>query len=480
MNILFAVWELDPFFKVGGLGDVARSLPSALVGLGADIRVIIPYYRVLKLGRQKKKKVGEVWLEYAHKKEIAKIYEVRHPASLAPVYLVQHKKYLGIAKFPDTYAFFSLVIVKAVKENIFNWHPQIIHCNDLHTSLVPLLLKEDKLPVKTMLTIHNLSYQGKTAMELVTRLGLDESRCKIIHWEIKSKKINLLMEGIVHADVITTVSPTYAKEILTEEYGSGLEEILRGKEGRIFGILNGIDMDWKFMMHNKAIRYPYMISRNNIPRENAGKIYSFHEGKRLNKLFLQKKLKLKVDASLPLISFIGRFDPNQKGIDILHKMLRRLDLEKYQFVILGTGDIYWQERYEWLGKFYPRQVSCNFLFNEELASQIYAASDFILIPSRFEPCGLIQMVAMYYGTIPIAHTTGGLIDSIKDGVNGFLFNKYSSELLEKCLKRAVAMLKKDKTRFNTIVNEAMSTDFSWKVSAKKYLDLYQKLLNNEY
>ena len=479
MKILFAVWELDPFFKVGGLGDVARSFPAALKEKGADIRIVLPYYKVLKLGRQRRVNAGKIKCFYDNKNEDVEIYKVEHPISKIPVYLIKNKKYLDIAKFPDTFAFFSLAIAEIIKSNILSWAPDIIHCNDVHTSLVPLLLKEKKVQIRTLLTIHNLSHQGRTGIDVLDKLEIETSKCAVLHWEIKSRKVNFLMEGIIHADVITTVSPTYAREILTEEYGSGLEDVLLGKEGRIFGILNGIDNNWHHVMANRMVRYPYLLTKENIAKNNGLKVYSWEEGKKLNKLYLQKKLGLKVDHGIPLVSFIGRFDPYQKGVDIIHKMLLRINLEKCEFVILGSGDPHWEERFQWLAKFYPKNISCNFIFDEVLAHQIYAGSDFVLIPSKFEPCGLVQMVAMFFGTLPIAHATGGLRDSIKDGETGYLFNKYSSTSLEYSLNRAIGIWLQDRNRYKTMVENAIKMDFSWDKSAHEYLNLYQKLIDGE-
>lgn len=477
MNVLFAVWELDPFFKVGGLGDVARSLPRALKKMGADIRIILPYYSVLRLKRCKRTKIGQFRCSYDGKNEKVEIFQVIHPVSQAIVYLVQNKKYLSIASFPDTFAFFDKAVVSMIRENLLLWKPDIIHCNDVHTGLLPILVRESRLAVKTMLTIHNLSYQGKTSTKVLTKLGIDASKCKVLNWEIASKQINFLMEAIIHADVVTTVSPTYAKEIMTEEYGCGLEEILRGREGRIFGILNGIDDEWRYMIHRHVIKFPYLLSKRHlIGSTDSNKLYSWEEGKRRNKLYLQKKLGMLVNPDIPMISFIGRFDPRQKGVDIIHKMMRRLTLSKYQIVILGTGDHEWEERFQWLCTFYPKYVSCNFKFDDVLAHQIYASSDFILIPSKFEPCGLIQMIAMLFGTLPIAHKTGGLVDSIENGKNGFLFDKYTSEALEKTLKKALQIWRSDKTNYRKMVEHAMDTDFSWDKSAGEYLELYNKLV----
>ena len=183
---------------------------------------------------------------------------------------------------------------------------------------------------------------------------------------------------------------------------------------------------------------------------------------------------------IPLSCFVGRFDPYQKGLEILHRMIRKLDLENHQFVILGSGNVEWEERFAWFNSFYPKNISCNFTFNEELAHEIYESSDFILIPSKFEPCGLIQMLAMFFGTIPIAHRTGGLIDSIKNNHNGFLFDSYSSETLLHTYNKAVNLLLNDRKTYDVMVMAALTADFSWKKSAMEYIALYEKLYSGEY
>lgn len=476
MKVLFAVWELDPLIKVGGLGDVAKSLPAALFKLGIDIRVIIPFYKAINLGGEKAIKINTLTTTYAGKKEKIEIFHIKHPTNGVPVFLLKHNNYLSVANFPDTYALFDKAIIEAISGNLLPFSPDIIHCNDLHTGLVPLLVRIKKLPVKTLLTIHNLSYQGKTSQDILIKLGLQKDKFQISHWEIANRQINFLLEGIVHADIVTTVSPTYAKEIMTEVFGCGLEEVLRGKEARVFGILNGIDEEWGDMINAKCIKYPFITGKN-IPNRKKSPVVNWAEGKKKNKLYLQKKLGLTVNEDLPIISYIGRFDPNQKGIDILHKMMRRLALEKYSFVILGTGDPSWEERFQWLDKFFPKNVAVVNKFDNCLAELIYAASDFIMVPSKFEPCGLIQMNAMLLGTLPIAHKTGGLVDSIKDNTNGFLFEEYSSEALEKSFMKAIDIWQNHKHRYQEMVEKAISTDFSWKKSAGEYLELYTKLLD---
>jgi starch synthase len=474
MKVLFAVWELDPFFKMGGLGDVARSLPGALKTLGVDIRIVTPYYKVEKMGRNKKNRIAVFSFMYANKKQRVEIWEIIHPYTNVPVYFLKNKKYLDKPKPLDIWGFFDKAVVEILKNNLLHWQPDILHLNEYHCGLIPLLIKTERLPIKTIMTIHNLAYQGDAPIRTIEDMGIDTKLCRIIKWEIKSKQINFMMEGLIHSDVVTVVSPTYAKEILSEEYGQGLEEVLRGMEGKIFGILNGIDADWRYNNHDKSVKFPY----NHVEREIDGiKYLDWKEGKKLNKRFLQKKLGLKVDENIPLLSFIGRIDPKQKGLDIMHNMLRRnADNMNFEFVILGAGDKNWEERYRWLSTFYPKNISCNFKFDEALAHQMYAGSDFIVIPSLYEPCGLIQMIAMLFGTIPIAHKTGGLIDSIKDNVNGFLFADYSSEALERAVNKAINLWKNDKVKFSEMVDNAFNADFSWKRSAQEYLNLYQKLL----
>jgi len=466
MKILFAVWEIAPFFRFGGLGAVARTLPAALKELGVDIRAIIPYYKAVRLGNVKRNHAGKLKVTYDGKQTKVEIYQIFHPFNKFPVYFLKNEKYLDIARGIDTFAFYDKAVVEIIKQNILDFVPDIIHCNDNHAGFIPLLVKEAKLPIKTILTIHNLAYQGKTSEDILNKLNL-HNKGKLFLWEIKSRQINMLMEGIIHADIITTVSPTYAKEIMTEEEGYGLEDVLRGKEGRVFGVLNGIDINKNHLkkLHMDA-----------TARED---IAAFAKKKSENKLHLQKKLGLKVSERIPLSCFIGRIDPMQKGLDILHKMLRRIDLSHRQFVILGAGDHDWEERFQWLAKFYPKNVFCSFKFDEKLAYRLYAASDFILIPSKFEPCGLIQMMAMYFGTIPIAHRTGGLIDSIKNEVNGFLFDRYSSEVLENTYNKAVEIWYHDKTKMHEMMRQAISADFSWAKSAREYLNLYQKLVSGE-
>jgi len=477
MNVLFVAWENDPFFKFGGLGDIARSLPGALQTIGVEIRVIIPYYKVVKFGRNKKTKVGEYTFLYGGKNVKVEVWQALNPYSKVLCYFLKNTKYLDVENTIETWGFFDKAVVELIKTKLLNWMPDIVHINDYHGGLIPLLIKQEALPIKTMLTIHNLAFQGRASVGIIQRMGINPNSSKTLQWEIKSRQINFLQEAIIHSDIVTTVSPTYAKEILTEEFGCGLHEILRGKEGLLYGILNGIDIDWRHTASDRAIKFPYGPREKRVGEKIE--YYDWREGKALDKEFLQNKLGLKVGKEIPMFCFIGRISGGQKGLDILHRMLRRIDQTKFQFVILGTGEKEWEERFQWLATFYPKNISCIFKFDDTLAHQIYAASDFIVIPSRYEPCGLIQMIAMLFGTIPIAHKTGGLRDSIKEGYNGFLFSKYSSETLEEKVMQAIKMWENEKPTYEAMVEHALTTDFSWKKNAEEYLTLYKKILEDK-
>ncbi len=464
MKVLFAVWELVPFFQVGGLGDVAKSLPKKLHEQGVDVRVILPFYKALKLHKQQKKEIKKFNIIYDGKKQKIVIYQISFLDEKIPVYIIKNEKWLDVPT-RDTFAFYNLCVYEILKNNYLDWLPDVVHCQDYHTGLIPLLIKHNNLKFKTLLTIHNLNHQGKSSLDVIKRMGLDHSKCRVIQWETKKKQINFLLEGIIHADLVNAVSPSYAKEIFTEEYGSGLDEIIRNEGQKISGILNGIDYDSRDPIHDKNINFHYSVDQSPI------------EGKHLNKKFLQEKLGFTVSDQIPLIGFIGRFESKQKGLDIMHKMIRRVNLQKFQFVILGQGEVEWEDQFLWLASFYKKNVAYISVFDRRIASQIYAGADFLLVPSKFEPCGLIQMIAMRYGTLPIARATGGLKDSIIDGVDGFLFKKYSSFDLETKMKHAVEIWKNDKKQINEMILAAMKKDFTWDKSAREYIKLYNKLCN---
>lgn len=461
--MLFAVWELDPFIKVGGLGDIARSLPRALKGFGVDVRVVIPYYTAVKLKRQKKELLGKFFVRYAKKQVAIKIFRINFVDSDIPVYLLQNNKYLSVPQ-RETFAVFDLAVVEMLVQNVLAWQPEVIHCNDNHCGLVPALVKKHKLKAATLLTIHAL-HQGRADPNYAERAGLARHECRLIDWEIPKRQLNFLLEGIVHADGVNTVSETYAQEIMTEEYGAGLDDIFRKEQYKITGILNGIDYDlW-----------------NPSTSKNLTKNYSLEnvtEGKSANKLALQRKYGFKVSYKMPVVAFVGRMDPNQKGIELIHKMLLRMAGDGVQFLLIGEGESDWEERFIWLNSFYPQSVRYIDDYSHKMAEQFYAGSDMVMIPSKFEPCGQIQMIGMRYGALPVARATGGLKDTIVDGENGFLFDSYSSHELEKKLRVALKMWKDEPKRFSGMQQAAMRRDFTWKKSAQKYLSIYERLVDS--
>lgn len=466
MKILFISWEVDPFFKIGGLGDIAHSLPKALHDRGVDISLAVPLYDKTNLKKTRSKKIGKVHIMYDRKKIEINIIRVFFHDRQIPIYFLQNHKYFSIPTL-DTFAVFNLAIIEMIKRSLVT-KPDIIHCNDNHAGFIPFLVKHQKLSIKTLLTIHNLNHFGRAGPKQVMKMGINLNLCTLLKWEIKKRQVNFLLEGIVHADKVNTVSETYAKEILTKQYGAGLDKILVKFSNKITGILNGIDYEKANPADDPYLKYSYDIKATE-------KLLDITQGKTNNKAYLQKKFGLDENPDIPLIGFVGRFDSKQKGIKLLHQVITRVDKKKYQFIILGTGEPIWEERYLWLSRFYKNVYYLN-IFNDRLASQLYAGCDFLMIPSKFEPCGLIQMIAMRYGSIPIARSTGGLKDTIIDAETGFLFEKYTSTDLEKALKKAVTLFHKDKEAFVSMRIRDMKEDFSWHKSAEKYIKLYREIL----
>ncbi len=449
---------------------MAGSLPKALERLGVEIDVVVPKYGEIKNTQLEKRR--EITIEFAQALEKVIVWQTELPNSNVKVILLENEHYLstgehqafaGTVSEIERFAFFSKAIV-----GLITHHPQLItppdllHLNDWHVSLVPLL-SEEACRLPSLLTIHNISYQGQAPLDLLQKLDLKTTSCRVLSWDAQNRDIDILMEGIIHADFVNTVSPTYAREIKTPEFGFGIEEVLKGKEGRVVGILNGLDYEVWNPETDKNINFQYSSS-------------DFQLGKTKNKLFLQKQLGLEVKENMPLLAFIGRLEPKQKGLDILYEAMEQLLPEKsFQFVLLGTGNKEWEERFN---NETMKQFS-NFVFmarfDEKLAHQIYAGADIILVPSRFEPCGLPQMIAMRYGALPLVRKTGGLADSVRDSVNGFVFEEYSGEALTNKIKEAIEKVKNQKPKIK-MTKEAMQQDFSWDKSARDYLQLYKLIL----
>lgn len=463
MKVLFVAPECGPIIKVGGLANVIESLSKALKNLGADVKIVIPKYEVVNGKKWNLEKVSSFYLD----KEKINIWQGLLSSDIV-IYFLENKNYLGKQKiYPSIEDFESfekfLFFSKAVLE-IFpkiGWKPDILHCNEWETAFIaPLLkIKNQKSKIKTILTIHNLSVQGKwNAKDIFRFLNLKGNEIESLKIRDGDGDFNLLQQGILNVDFLTTVSPTYAKEILTKEQGFGLEKDL--KKRKIVGILNGIDTEFFNPKTDKNLKTNYSL-------ENV-------EKKIENKIELQKILKFKKDEKTPLLSFIGRLTL-QKGIDLFKNAVPKLVKKNLQIVFLGTGEKKYEEMLSRFQKKYPKNVSVHIEFNETLGQKIYGGSDIILIPSLFEPCGLVQMIAQRYGTIPVARKTGGLADTIEDNKTGFLFKEFKWEsflnTIEKCLN-----VFQDKKKWGKIVKRAMRKDFSWKKSAKEYLKIYQNLI----
>ncbi|MBU1037126.1 glycogen synthase [Patescibacteria group bacterium] len=482
LKILFVASELTPLAKVGGLADVIGSLPQALTSLGVDARVVIPKYGIIDEKKYSLKLLAQkLNTTFAEKKEEFNIYQTYltssslRAAQKTPLYLIDHQKYLGqggVYPSPDAssegsaeeayrFTFFTKTVLEIFKD--INWLPDIIHCHDWHVAMLPLLAKQSKEYLPTLLTIHNLAYQGDYPADLIIKiLGQQIINCPSIRQRLKkSDTINYLEQGILNADLINTVSPTYASEILTPEFGCGLENVLAKRRPYLFGILNGIDTS--------------RFNPETDPEINHNYLATNLQGKVKNKKDLQNECGLKIEENVPIISMISRLT-EQKGLNILLPALKKLIKEKAQFVFLGTGSLTYEKKLEHFAK--HKNIFVKIGFDAALAQRIYAGSDMFLMPSRFEPCGLGQLISLRYGTIPIARAIGGLKDTITElGPNngsGFLFYPYEAKALIKTVKRAIKVFA-DQKGWQQAQKRVMQLDFSWIKSAKKYLELYQRL-----
>jgi len=458
MKILLAASEVVPFAKTGGLADVAGALPLALEDLKKEIIVAMPYYKAVSSSKFKTVRV---------KKDIS--YSVM--GNNIKVYFIENAKYFdrdGLYGDKDgdhkdnleRFSYYCKRTLELLKE--INFKPDIIHVHDWQACLIPVYLKTlfagDAFykNIKTILTIHNIGYQGLFPKEEFPKLGLDWSFFNIEGLEFYGK-INILKGGMEFCDIINTVSPTYSKEIQTKEFGFGLEGVLNKRRNSVFGILNGLD----YSIWNPST--DKFIAKN----------YSFQsiEDKYKNKEELQKTCKLPLKKDVPLLGIVSRL-AEQKGLDILAEAIESICKMELQFIILGTGDLKYHLLLQEKVKKYPKVISLHLKFDDVLAHNIYAGSDIFLMPSKYEPCGLGQLISLRYGTIPLVFKTGGLADTVKKD-NGFIFGKYTKEELIKTVKKATKAFE-DKEKWTETVIRAMQYNFSWEESAKKYLQLYAK------
>lgn len=473
MNVLFMAAEADPFIKVGGLGDVAGSLPRYLRslpqevtnGIIMDVRLVLPLHPAIKNDTHGLRplsifplslKTGDMQVQaFETTLESMPVYFLNGTPIAASGSVYSSESALDGEK----YSFFSLAALELTRQ--LDWTPDILHVNDWHTALAcyALLLRRwegEFRGVSSVLTLHNLPFMGPDISTIMEQYNLLQVQTGLPEWA-SAKPLPL---GLWAADAIVAVSPTYAREVLTPEFGCGLQDYLHARRESLNGILNGIDVD----SFNPALD-PAIGANFGVPTL---------EKRLLNKTALQVRMDLPTDLDVPMLSVISRMDP-QKGIDLVPNALRKLKDFKWQLVVLGTGDPKLEEVIRRVQVEFPDRVRSEFKYDPGLARQIYAGSDIFLMPSRYEPCGLSQMIAMRYGCIPIVSAVGGLKDTIYHNETGFIFEKPTVSRLATAIKKAFAVFG-DRTRWISMQKSGMAQDFSWAVSARQYYQLYQRLL----
>ncbi|MCD4738319.1 MAG: glycogen synthase [Anaerolineae bacterium] len=475
LKVLILAAEAAPFAKVGGLADIAVALPRALRAVDVDARLLIPRYGNIRSEDYDFHHVGRpIPVPIGPNESRVHLLETMIQGDL-PTYLIWHDKYFssckeiyGFNNDPQRFTFFSRAVIEVLKT--LDWKPDVIHAHDWHTAPVVAWLnfygrrEPFYRDIATLYTIHNLAYQG-----LAGRLLLPFARMKELpHLPVEPPgKVSWMAQGIAHADLVNTVSPTYAREILEPEAGMGLGNLLLEREERLFGVLNGIDTElWN-------------------PDTDAALPQSFNTEtlsmRSVNKAALQREIGLQARKNVPFLGVISRLD-RFKGLDILFPALKRLlDGEELQVVILGTGEAEYEAQLRDLQEQFPSQVRVFIKFDERLARRIYGGIDLFLMPSLFEACGLSQMIAMRYGAVPVVRATGGLVDTVLDldaqpqRGTGFVFAPFEAVALEGAVKRALALYSQPK-RWVALQQRGMKMDFSWESSARTYVDLYRRAL----
>lgn len=480
LKVLYVASEAVPFIKTGGLADVAGSLPKALKKQGVDVRVVMPKY-------------GKIAQEYLDKME--HVYDGEFTVSWrtkflgidkleldgVTFYFIDNQEYFyregfyGYGDDAERFSFFSRAALEILPQD--NFWPDVIHTNDWHTALVNVYLRLDHIgderyeKIKTVFTIHNLKYQGvfpKDIMEDV--LGLDWQYFNNGDLEYYDA-VNLMKGAIIYADNVTTVSRTYAQEIQYEFFGEGLDGLLRRRAGDLHGIVNGLDTELYNPATDKFLTDPFMkYDATNVAEKKID-----------NKAALQRQLHLPVERQTPLVAMVTRL-VEPKGLDLVIRILDELlEHEDMQFVLLGVGDRVYEDWFKELAWRHPTKVSTNIYFSDEMAQRIYAGASIFLMPSAYEPCGIGQLIAMRYGTIPVARATGGLVDTIipydkaSQKGNGYLFPDYNAHDMMYTLKKALTLFR-DYNSWKALMQNAMNTDYSWARSAKEYKALYERLI----
>ncbi len=479
MKIAIAASECAPFAKTGGLADVVGSLPKALQQIGCDVKVFIPKYNTIdesKYDLHYEYAIGEMPVRVAGIAWPVHVISATLPASAVPIYFIDcphffHRGRIYTDGYDEDGRF--ILFMKAVIETLqrLRWAPDVVHCNDWQTGLIPLLLKDnyrwDRMfdNTATLYSIHNIGYQG-----LFGRTAMEIAEIRSEHFPVLEMHggVSFMKAGILSAEVISTVSETYAREILSAEYGAGMEGILWLRRDDLHGVLNGIDVDVWNPETDPHLPHPY--SKENLA------------GKYLNKKFFLEKIGMPYNPNRPLIGIVSRLVA-QKGFDTVAEAIDGLMELDAQWVILGSGEARYERMFTALHHARPHKVWTYIGFNNELAHLIEAASDMFLMPSHYEPCGLNQMYSLRYGTIPIVRKTGGLADTVhdwhefqslgSDRGNGFSYHDATGYALATTVSRAVDMFSNDKRTWHRMMMNGMNADFSWKASAKKYVHLYE-------
>ena len=479
MKILFVSSEVTPFAKTGGLADVAQALPEAIRAQGHDIRTVMPKYLQIAEQNLNMKPLGAFSVQMHNGLQGAALWQADNDT--VPSYFIENEaffyreEYYGsnAGDYPDNlerFVFFCKAALECCKA--VDFLPDVIHCNDWQTAALPAMLKAtyaayrkdpffQPLP-RLVYTIHNISYQGRFTEDHWPILSLPR-RYYTYDFEFYGQ-INLTKSAIQLADAVTTVSETYAREIQTTDFGFGLQNVLQGRKEDLYGILNGVDYgEWS--PESDPHTYDIHYSADDI------------SGKGRIKSRLRTEYQLPDVDHIPLIGMTTRF-VEQKGIDLITECVQRIIQLDTQLIVLGSGEQRYHEFFEWLRRSYPDRVGLYIGFNNELAHKIEAGADIFLMPSVFEPCGLNQIYSLRYGTLPIVRLTGGLADTIQDGVNGFTFFDFNAHAFMDTVNRAVDVYRNNPDLWKQMMLTAMGQDFSWKKSAEKYLALYSKLLRN--
>ncbi len=473
VKVLFCSSEAFPFSKTGGLADMAFFLPKSLRQIGHDVRIITPYYSNINKFHKDMKLLGSANIFLGGLETIVNYYELIYQN--IPYIFVQNMHYFerdqlyGYSDDAERFACFCYAILEGLK--VFDFYPNILHLNDWQTGMIPFLLDEhyrekndDYFSIHTLLTIHNLEYQGSFD-PFVSRFFNSNFNYTYMHFD----RVNFLKAGIERATKINTVSPTYRNEILTSDYGFTLDGALDRRSNDFVGLLNGIDYQVFDPKTDHYLAAPFDLT-------------DFKEGKKKNKEKILHHFDLDVDLKVPLVAYIGRL-ATQKGINLMTKTLEEvIENSDARFILMGSGNDSYQDFFKYLSYKYPKKVSDYIGFNEELAHQLYAASDIFMMPSRFEPCGLGQMIAMRYGSLPLVRETGGLKDTVTaynqytgEGT-GFTFANYDAYEFKEKLFESINLFTSNKKAWQKMVKSAMSQDNSLNQMALGYEKIYQIIL----